>query len=32
VWPLIFKNCAILAAYAVLLFALARLVTRKRLD
>jgi ABC-2 type transport system permease protein len=32
VWPLIFKNCAILAGYAVLLLALARLVTRKRLD
>lgn len=32
VWPLIFKNCAILAGYAVLLLALARLATRKRLD
>jgi ABC-2 type transport system permease protein len=32
VWPLIFKNCAILAGYAALLLALARLVTRKRLD
>jgi ABC-2 type transport system permease protein len=32
IWPLIFKNCAILAGYAVLLLALARLVTRKRLD
>eukprot|EP01032_Pedospumella_encystans_P023222 gene23221-26289_t len=32
VWPLIFKNCAILAAYAVLLLAVARAVTRKRLD
>jgi ABC-2 type transport system permease protein len=32
VWPLIFKDCAILAGYAVLLLALARLVTRKRLD
>ena len=32
VWPLIFKNCAILAAYAVLLLAVARAVTRKKLD
>lgn len=32
VWPLIFKNCAILATYAISLLALARLVTRKRLD
>jgi ABC-2 type transport system permease protein len=32
VWPLIFKNCAILAAYAVLLLGVARAVTRKRLD
>ncbi len=32
VWPLIFKNCAILAAYAVLLLGLARFVTRKKLD
>ena len=32
VWPLIFRNCAILAAYAVLLLGLARFVTRKRLD
>lgn len=32
VWPLIFKDCAILAGYAVLLLALARFVTRKRLD
>lgn len=31
-WPLIFKNCAILAAYAVLLLGVARAVTRKRLD
>lgn len=31
-WPMIFKNCAILAAYAVALLGLARLVTRKRLD
>lgn len=32
VWPLIFKNCAILAGYAVLLLGLARFVTRKTLD
>ena len=32
VWPLIFRNCAILAAYAVLLLGLAHRVTRKRLD
>jgi ABC-2 type transport system permease protein len=32
VWPLIFKNCAILAAYAVLLLGVARAVTRKKLD
>ncbi|MDB6000376.1 MAG: type transporter [Rhizobacter sp.] len=32
VWPLIFKNGAILAGYAVLLLVLARVVTRKRLD
>ncbi len=32
VWPLIFKNCAILAVYAVLLLGLARFVTRKTLD
>jgi ABC-2 type transport system permease protein len=31
-WPMILKNCAILAAYAVALLGLARLVTRKRLD
>jgi len=31
VWPLIVKDCAILAAYAVVLLALARAVTRKRL-
>ena len=31
-WPLIFKNCAILAAYAVLLLGVARAVTRKKLD
>lgn len=31
-WPMIFKNCAILAGYAVALLGLARLVTRKRLD
>ncbi|UTY56318.1 ABC transporter permease [Massilia sp. erpn] len=32
VWPLILRDCAILAAYAVLLLGLARAVTRKRLD
>ncbi|WP_342118857.1 ABC transporter permease [Pseudoduganella sp. OTU4001] len=32
VWPLILRNCAILAAYAVLLISVARAVTRKRLD
>jgi len=32
VWPLILKNSAILAAYAVLLLGLARFVTRKSLD
>jgi ABC-2 type transport system permease protein len=32
VWPLIFKNCAILTGYAVLLLGLARFVTRKKLD
>ena len=31
-WPMILKNCAILAAYAVALLGLARLVTRKQLD
>lgn len=31
-WPLIIKDCLILAAYAVVLLGLARLVTRKRLD
>lgn len=31
-WPLILKNCGILAVYAVVLLALARLVTQKRLD
>ncbi|WP_152223802.1 ABC transporter permease [Pseudomonas sp. SCB32] len=31
-WPMILKDCAILAAYAVVLLGLARLVTRKRLD
>jgi len=31
-WPLIIKNCSILAAYAVVLLGLARVVTRKRLD
>lgn len=32
VWPVIWRNCAVLAAYAVALLALARIVTRKRLD
>jgi ABC-2 type transport system permease protein len=32
VWPLIFRNCAVLALYAVVLLAVARAVTRKRLD
>ena len=32
VWPLIARDCAILAGYAVLLLGLARFVTRKRLD
>lgn len=32
VWPLIFKNCAILAGYAIVLLGLARYVTRKSLD
>lgn len=32
VWPLIIKNCAILAGYALLLLGVARAVTRKRLD
>ena len=32
VWPLIWRNCAILAAYAVALLSLARVVTRKSLD
>ncbi len=32
VWPLIFKNCAILMGYAILLMGLARFVTRKKLD
>jgi len=32
VWPLIWRNCAILAAYAVGLLLLARAVTRKSLD
>ncbi|KAF1051482.1 MAG: putative multidrug ABC transporter permease YbhS [Stenotrophomonas maltophilia] len=31
-WPLIVRNCLILAAYAVVLLGLARLFTRKRLD
>jgi ABC-2 type transport system permease protein len=32
VWPVIFKNCAILAGYALLLLGVARAVTRKKLD
>ncbi|MES2257858.1 MAG: ABC transporter permease [Pseudomonadota bacterium] len=32
VWPLIFRDCAILAGYAVLLLGLARAFTRKKLD
>lgn len=32
VWSLIFRNCAILIAYAVVLLTVARLVTRKSLD
>jgi ABC-2 type transport system permease protein len=31
VWPIVIKDCAILAAYAVVLLAAARLVTRKRI-
>jgi ABC-2 type transport system permease protein len=32
VWPLILRDCAILAAYAALLLGVARAVTRKQLD
>ncbi|MGO4391383.1 ABC transporter permease [Variovorax sp. M-6] len=32
VWSLILRNCAILAVYALVLLAVARFVTRKRLD
>ena len=32
VWSLIFRNCAILIAYALVLLTVARLVTRKSLD
>ena len=32
VWSLIFRNCAILALYAVVLLGVARFVTRKKLD
>lgn len=32
VWPLILRDCAILAGYAVLLLSIARAVTRKQLD
>jgi ABC-2 type transport system permease protein len=31
-WPLIVKDCLILAAYALVLLVAARLVTHKRLD
>ncbi len=31
-WPMIIKNCGVLAAYAVVLLGLARFVTRKTLD
>ncbi|MPS29194.1 ABC transporter permease [Pigmentiphaga sp.] len=31
-WPLIARNCAVLAAYAIVLLGVARFVTRKRLD
>jgi ABC-2 type transport system permease protein len=31
VWPIVIKDCAILTAYAVILLAAARLVTRKRI-
>jgi ABC-2 type transport system permease protein len=31
-WPLIIRNCLILAGYAVVLLGLAQLATRKRLD
>jgi len=31
-WPLILRDCGILAGYAVVLLGLARMVTRKRLD
>ena len=31
-WPLIIKNCSVLAVYAVVLLGLARFVTRKKLD
>ncbi len=31
-WPMIIKDCAILAAYAVVLLGLARILTRKKLD
>jgi ABC-2 type transport system permease protein len=32
VWPLVVRNCAVLALYAVVLLAVARAVTRKKLD
>jgi len=31
-WPMIIKNCGVLAVYAVVLLGLARFVTRKKLD
>ena len=31
-WPMIIKNCSVLAVYAVVLLGLARFVTRKKLD
>ena len=31
-WPMIIKNCGVLAAYAIVLLGLARFVTRKTLD
>jgi ABC-2 type transport system permease protein len=31
VWPIVIKDCAILAAYALILLTAARLVTRKRI-
>jgi ABC-2 type transport system permease protein len=31
VWPIVIKDCAILAVYALILLTAARLVTRKRI-